>query len=101
MPQVHDPLYVWAEDLGNEAQLIEEFFVGETGYALLPMSEAWIREQQQIPDNDIVSKQVENVVEFRITEISHGDIFVSYQDGSGTMLLPLTVDELTDKICDS
>ena len=99
--QIHDPLYIWAEDAGNEAQLIEEFFVGEKGYALLPMSEVWIREQARIPDNEIVSKQVENVVEFRITEISHGDIFVSYDDGDGTRLLPLTVEELTEKICDA
>lgn len=100
MPQLHDPFMAMMED-DSETEMIDAFYVDETGYALLPMSEKWIRQQQQIPDQDIVSSEVENVVEFRVTEISHGDIFISYDDGDGIRLTPYTVDELTDRICDA
>jgi hypothetical protein len=98
--QVKDRLYAMMDDDTPEEEIIQTFYEGETGYALLPMSEAWVRNQMNIPDAEIVNGEMENVVEFRITEISHGDIFISYDDGDGIRLLPLTAEELTEKICD-
>lgn len=107
MPQVRNAFFAMMDD---ESQISHEwdvdsgtsgnFVEGETGFALLPMSERWIRKQRKIRDNELVSKQVENVVKFTVVEIEHGDIFISYNDGDGRRLLPLTAEELSEKICD-
>lgn len=66
---------------------IEEFYVGERGSALLPMSSDYEGDSEEI-------------VEFYVKEIgTWGDIWIAYNDGSpGTCIKPMTIEELTKAV---